>query len=353
MENAIKLSLIVGQLVLCLFGNLATLQAQQRKATTVAFTNGSWFNGKTFEQKTFYSVNGVFTAKKPSRLDSTINLSGMYCVPPFAEGHNHNIDGAVEERGRKAIERYLADGVFYVKIQGNFPLTDEMKQRLRLNQPQGCFITSTAGHPIFLQENVLFAQGYYPGLSKDTLQNNLYFTIDSEADLEQKWPAILRLKPEFIKTTLWCSDEYEKRKTDPAYVGRKGLDPAMLKKIVAKAHASKLRVSVHITNAADFHNAVLAGVDEIAHSIGPGYFKNIEERGSDPRFLSNTELMVKSLSEALHTSDPASPSVVSISAEVAKSAAKQGITGLTRLGGVTRSAEPVRSVVKPVSSAEV
>jgi imidazolonepropionase-like amidohydrolase len=38
-----------------------------------------------------------------------------------------------------------------------------------------------------------------------------------------------------------------------------------LPKIVAKAHANNLRISTHITNAADFHNAITAGVDEIAH----------------------------------------------------------------------------------------
>ena len=39
----------------------------------------------------------------------------------------------------------------------------------------------------------------------------------------------------------------------------------MLPKIVEKAHSQKLRVSVHVINATDFHNAVMAGVDEIAH----------------------------------------------------------------------------------------
>jgi len=38
-----------------------------------------------------------------------------------------------------------------------------------------------------------------------------------------------------------------------------------LPKIVAKARASHLRVSVHVSNAADFHQAVAAGVDEIVH----------------------------------------------------------------------------------------
>jgi imidazolonepropionase-like amidohydrolase len=39
----------------------------------------------------------------------------------------------------------------------------------------------------------------------------------------------------------------------------------LLSKIVAKAHAAGLRVSTHVNNADDFHLALTAGVDEIAH----------------------------------------------------------------------------------------
>jgi imidazolonepropionase-like amidohydrolase len=38
-----------------------------------------------------------------------------------------------------------------------------------------------------------------------------------------------------------------------------------LPKIVNKAHAANLRVSAHVTNSADFHHAVAAGIDEITH----------------------------------------------------------------------------------------
>lgn len=161
-------------------------------APNVALLNGQWFTGKSFETRTVYSVHGRFTAKKPARVDRTLDLAGTWIVPPFAEAHNHNIDGVIEERSRKAIKKYLADGVFYVKIQGNFPLTDEMKSHLPMNRPDGpdvvlaqTFLTATGGHPIRLHEDILMPQGYYPGLSKERLKDHLYFTIDSEADLEK------------------------------------------------------------------------------------------------------------------------------------------------------------------------
>ncbi len=248
---------------------LSQVVPRSQKPPNVALTNGKWFNGKSFDSRTVYSVNGRFKFKKPARVDRTLDLAGAWIVPPFGEAHNHNIGTGVEERDKLAIQKYLADGVFYVKIQGNLPLKVDMKQQLSINHldvvlAQGS-LTATGGHPVGLVERILLPQGYFPGFTKETLKDYRYFTIDSEADLEKKWSLILRLRPDFIKTFLWFSDEFEKRKDDLAYFGQKGLDPRLLPLIVKKAHANNLRVSTHVTNAADFHYAVTAGVDEIAH----------------------------------------------------------------------------------------
>jgi imidazolonepropionase-like amidohydrolase len=265
-------SLCIGLLLnLPLSAGLVEIKAQSAALQNVALVNGKWFNGKSFNARTVYSVNGRFTAKKPARVDRTLDLGGTWVVPPFGEAHNHNLGTGIEERDKKAIEKYLADGVFYVKIQGNLPLTDEMKHQLSINQPnnidavlaQGS-LTATGGHPVALVERLL-VQGYYPGFTKESLKDYRYFTVDSEAELEKKWPLVLNNHPDFIKTFLWSSDEFERRKNDPAYYGQYGLDPLLLPKVVAKAHASRLRVSTHVNNAADFHNAVAAGVDELAH----------------------------------------------------------------------------------------
>jgi imidazolonepropionase-like amidohydrolase len=96
----------------------------------------------------------------------------------------------------------------------------------------------------------------------------LYFTINNPTDLDQKWETIKAGKPDFLKTYLLFSEDYEKRKDDPAYFGLKGLNPILLPEIVRRAHKAGLRVSTHIETAADFHNAVAAGVDEINHMVG-------------------------------------------------------------------------------------
>ncbi|MDX6560149.1 MAG: hypothetical protein QOF72_3198 [Blastocatellia bacterium] len=252
-------------------GALSQNELQAQHAPSVTFVNGEWFDGKSFVRRTVYSVDGLFTFRKPVRRDRTVDLAGIWIVPPFGDAHNHNIGTGVEEWDRKAIQKYLADGVFYVKIQGNLPVTDEWKKRLSLNRPDGLDVvfaqgalTASGGQPIQLVE-MLFARGYYSGRSKDALKDNRYFTIDSEADLDRKWPRIFSQRSDFIKTFLWFSDEFEQRKEDNDYFGQKGLDPQLLPKIVDRAHANNLRVSTHVTNAADFHNAVAAGVDEITH----------------------------------------------------------------------------------------
>ena len=258
-------------LLLAVSVNLSPLKAQSTGSQNVALVNGKWFNGKLFEPRTFYAVNGRFTAKRPSRVDRTLDLSGTWIVPPFGEAHNHNIGTGIEQSDKEAIKKYLRDGVFYVKIQGNLPLSDKNKRELSINRPESIdvvfaqgSITSAGGHPITLVERLL-AQGFYPGQTKQSLEDYRYFTIDSDTELDQKWALVLRNDPDFIKVFLWSSDEFAKRRNNPAYIGQYGLDPLLLPKIVAKAHAKQLSVSVHVSNAADFHIAVAAGVDEITH----------------------------------------------------------------------------------------
>jgi hypothetical protein len=218
-----------------------------------------------------YSVEGTFTFERPVRVDRTLDLSGAWIVPPFGDAHSHSLDGN-EGRDRKAIRRYLTDGVFYVKLPGNFPVSEALKQRYGLNRAngldvvmaQGAALTATGGHPYRLAREVWLRFGYAKG-PVQALDGHRFFTIDSAADLERKWPAILRQRPDFIKTVLWFSGTHEERKRQPEHYGRYGLDPRLLPGIVAKAHAAGLTVSTHVNDAVDFHLAVAAGSDEIAH----------------------------------------------------------------------------------------
>ena len=237
-----------------------------------ALVNGNWFDGKGFKARTIYSVDSKFTSKKPAKIDQTIDLTGLFVIPPLAEAHNHRPATGVDAWDRQAIQKYFTDGVFYVKVMGNLPITHEGMRELGLNRQGGLDavfgqgrLTGSGGHPIGLIENVLMRQGYFPGFTKERLRDHRYFTIDSEEELERKWPAILRNRPDHIKIMLWYSEEYERRKNDPGFFGLRGIDPKLVPLIVQKANAAGLRVAAHVTSTADLKVAVDAGVYELAH----------------------------------------------------------------------------------------
>jgi hypothetical protein len=94
---------------------LAITAIAQTPPHNYEFANGNWFDGQKFVAKTFYSVNGVLTSKRPTRVDRVFDLSGKYVVPPFGEAHNHNLDWSSDERFAKLNKMYLDAGIFYVK----------------------------------------------------------------------------------------------------------------------------------------------------------------------------------------------------------------------------------------------
>jgi imidazolonepropionase-like amidohydrolase len=247
-------------------------QEVPRPATTpnTALINGKWFNGRSFESRTLYSVGGKFTAEKPARIDATLDLAGLWIVPPFADAHNHSLGTGDVALDRVRVQRYLADGVFYVKMQGNVPVSKEIRKLIPLDQPDSVDamlaqepITATHAHPTELNDIFLYPMIYLPGFSKESHSKASIGPVDTLEDLDRKWPAILAQKPDFIKTFLIQSDQYEKRKDDPGWIH--AMDPRVVARIVEKAHQAYLRVSVHVNTTADFHNALIAGADEIAH----------------------------------------------------------------------------------------
>jgi hypothetical protein len=244
-------------------------EARERRATDQnwEFINGRWFDGRKFVEKRFYSAAGILTAKRPARVDRTIDLAGKYVVPPFGEAHNHNLVWSGEAGFTKLRLKYLEDGVFYVKNPTNLPgLRTPLAGKINIPTSLDAVfsngaLTASGGHPIeFVRPN--------RGFTAADGEGAFYFVIDDLADLDRKWGKILAGRPDFIKTGLLYSEEYAKRKDDEKYFGQKGLNPALLPEIVRRAHAAGLRVSVHIETATDFHNALVAGADEAAHMPG-------------------------------------------------------------------------------------
>ncbi len=236
-----------------------------------AYVGALVFDGERFRSRDIVVEAGRIVDAPASTAVDRIDLGGNFVVPPFCEAHNHNLGD--ENQNEETIAQYLREGIFYVGILSNLPrLTDPVRHTY--NTPTSVDvvfangpITATGGHPIRIREMFL-DRGFYPGFTRETLPGQGYVVIDNEADLERQWPAILALRPDIIKIILIASEEFDRRRDDPAFFGSKGLDPAIVPQIVERAHDAGLRVFAHIDTAHDFHVAVESGVDVIAHLGG-------------------------------------------------------------------------------------
>lgn len=232
------------------------------------FAHGQWFDGQKFVAKKFYTVGGKLTSRKPARVDSVIDLSGKYVVPPFGEAHNHNV--AQGSRLDAFIRMYREAGIFYVKNPNSLPrATTPLAGKINIPTSVDVIfsnggLTAAGGHPIAIVDRNI-SRGAW---TKADGEGAFYFVIDNQADLDRKWKSIIAGRPDFIKTYLMYSEEYEKRKDDAAYLDWRGLDPRLLPEIVRRAHRAGIRVSTHVETATDFHNALVAGTDEINHLPG-------------------------------------------------------------------------------------
>lgn len=245
-----------------------TAAGQQSQPKIYEFINGQWFDGQKFTGKRFYTVGGALTSKKPVQAATVIDLNGKYVIPPFGEAHNHNVENPqrIDELARK----YLQDGIFYVKNPNSLPAARTSLSG-KINIPTSIDavfanggLTASGGHPLGVVRRNL-ERG---ARAEDWAEGGFYFIIDNSLDLDRKWEKVLSGKPDFIKTYLQYSEEYEKRKDNEAYFDWRGLNPALLPEIVRRAHRVGLRVSTHVETAVDFHNALVAGVDEINHTPG-------------------------------------------------------------------------------------
>lgn len=255
--------------------------------------NARWFDGKRFELERGWIVDGRFTFRRPERIDAMLDLAGACLIPPYADAHNHGIGTGVEARDRSMIERYLSDGVFYMQSMGNGPLSRADRDRLGLDAPDGLdarlaqgSITGHGGHPMGLLKQVLLPQGYFAGHTLESLKDVRFYEVDSEAELRAKWPKVRQADGDFIKFFLFASDEYEKRKNDAAFFGRRGLDPKLAPAVVRMAHGDGLRVAAHVVNTADFRTALDAGVDIIAHLPAEGLLHAEDARRAAERGVS-------------------------------------------------------------------
>ncbi len=264
-------------------GQTAPVPSTGSTSSCVHFVHGRWFNGSDFETDDFYSEQRVLTHKacRPAR---QVDLQGHYVVPPYGDAHEHNFDSL--SRAKAQSDLFLRDGVFYA--QG---MTDVTSGSVAVRQA-GLVNTSTTvdvtyahggltgfnGHPKEVYEAL--ALGIYTGLTDDQRAQviaahkrlgDAYWEMETPADLDAAWPNILAARPDLIKVYLTDSEHWKPRSATDPQLGR-GINPALVPLITAKAHAAGLKVAAHVDTANDFHIAVTGGVDELGHLPGYGIY---------------------------------------------------------------------------------
>ena len=264
-------------LILCTIIQYMIFTSINAQSKTYKLQNGQWFNGKSFVTRSMYVENGFFADKKPTRIDTIIDFNGKYVVPPFSEAHTHHLEG-IGAPPHQLIDSYLKDGVFYVKNPNNvYYFTKNLFGKINIpTSLDASFanggLTANEGHPMPLFEDQIrpHVEAMMGKTERGWFHGKAYYTIDSEKDLNDKWPTILADKPDFIKTYLANSEDFGKQSTNSKYKLRTGLNPTLLPIIIAKAHKAGLKVAAHVETAFDFRIALNAGVDEVAHM--PGFY---------------------------------------------------------------------------------
>lgn len=276
------------------YRSLATVHAAlpYSQSHTVAFRGGHWWVGNQFIDRAMYATDGIFRTHRPLRVDTTIDLHRAYIIPPFGDAHAHHFDSPRNIRQIVAMD--LNDGIFYGmsltnSITGKHAVSHDVNTPLSMNVAYSdAGITASYGHPTEVYEAL--ALGLYTAygrVSPDSLrtlqalahrshqeENDAYVLVDSAADIDRKWPALLASHPDIIKIFLVHSERFDSLRRDTAISGNKGLNPALVPLIVQHAHAAGLRVAAHVDSPHDFRTAVAAGVDVIAHMPGYEFFQD-------------------------------------------------------------------------------
>lgn len=245
----------------------------------VAYENGQWFDGNTFIEQSLFSIDGVFTDRRPSRIDTTYNLSGKFIIPPFGDAHTHELGS--KESLEEMLPRFVEDGIFYVQVLTNHAskITDFRDEFSRPNTIDVIYanggLTSTLGHPFVAFEtsamglhwSAMFTQR--DKIKKSRLvEKDAYWFLDSPDDVELQWEDIMASDPDLIKIYLINTSKHDELFKSES-MGNFGLSVQTAESIVKKANESGLHVVAHVETADDFRIGLDIGVDGFGHL--PGY----------------------------------------------------------------------------------
>ena len=255
-----------------------SLDAQSVRGRTYEVRGGWWLADTGFVRRTLFVVDGVLRDRRPATVDSVVELSDAYVVQPFADAHTHLLTDS--SSAKRESDELLARGIFSVlsltgSASGRRAAAGRVNTATTVDVAYADALTSTRGHPTLSAEvsaNRIpwdSLRHYWPKLLRSTkAEGDVYHTIDAAGDIERKWPRIRANAPGLVKIYLLDTERFADLGRDTTSIGARGLDPALVPAIIARAHGDGLRVAAHVETAADFRLAVRAGTDIIAHLPG-------------------------------------------------------------------------------------
>lgn len=242
----------------------ASLSASEQSPLT-RYVNGRWWTGQRYDRAPRCVRAEAFVRCPANVADRIVNLAGRYLIPPLADAHNHVTSDA---------PRAIAAGVFYLMNPTSLASLIAPPERRKpapgkvdVVYSMGA-VTAPGGHPLELYEDQLGPRFYKDKKPADFVGDAYHF-VSAAADIAPVLDRLVDQHADFVKIVLEYSEQYARRRDDPAFRGLRGLDPALVPELVRQAHRRGLRVAAHIETAADFRVIVAAGVDEAAHM--PGY----------------------------------------------------------------------------------
>ncbi len=262
---------------------------------TIQLNNVNFFTDGQF--KIFpiaYVFNGKFTFKKPSSIDTIVNLDNKFVIPPLAEGHTHKLDSQSELD--KDIQTFLKQGVFYALVLNNLS-SNSTSNKTKLNVPKTLDvayanggITASGQHPSFVYERILsgIKEWWLPDNTEKIKnsrkgENDAYWFMDSPEDVIKKWDIYIKTNPDIVK--VYLMNVQNNFSQNP-----KSLSEKTIREIVKKAKKSGLRVVAHIESFEDLKIALKSGISIFGHM--PHYNVNYLKELPKELIFTNKELKV-------------------------------------------------------------
>jgi hypothetical protein len=230
------------------------------------FRNANWFDGAKFNTATWYVTGGKFSKKAPAQIDSVIDLTGKWVVPPMGDVASLSVIGGGQTDYQ--LKDYFRDGVFYIQVLSN---TQEQRKTIQpttkgTNMPDVRFangvFTCPQGKPMMELEaaamnirnpNVAAQRKDEVAQSRKGL-GDAYWLFDNKDAVAANWERVVRQKPDFVVIYLLNA-------TKMGGKPEKGLTEEVAKATVKKAHKSDLKVWAYVENMDDVKMALKMGVD--------------------------------------------------------------------------------------------